>query len=360
MSDYIQDIIKQIKGFINVEFGFCDETGTILGCSIESKAGTLDENISTVLEANEDVCLVNNYVYQKYHDDKTVDFIVFIKNPNQEAINYINAISVCIINLKNLKESYSNRANFIRSIILEEIRPDDILAKAREQHLSQNAARVVYLIRIHKASGANACEVIQSIFPNKNKDFTITLDELNTVLIKEIKPEEDMSLEKIASVIIDALNSEVMVKAYIGIGGVFNNIVDLLKSFKEAQIALTIGEIFYGNKYIINFNKLGLGRLIYQLPTEFCTLFLNEILKEADDNLLDEETLITVNKLFENNLHISETSRQLYVHRNTLVYRLEKIQKATGLDLKRFDDAVVFKMGLLIREYLKKMSQQEV
>lgn len=357
MAEYIQDIVNQIKGFINIEFGFCDETGNILGCSDESRVGTIDENISTVLEWSEDVCPVGDYVYQKYYGDKTVDFIVFTRNPNQEAINYIHAISVCIINLKNLKESYSNRANFIRSIILGEVRPIDIPMKARELHLAQNMPRVIYLIRVQKTNKSNIYEIIQSIFPNKNRDFVVTLDEFNTVLIKEIKPEENINLDKIASLINDTLNSEIMVKTYVGIGGVFENIVDLCKSYKEAQTALTIGEIFYGNRYIINFNRLGLGRLIYQLPEEFCNQFLNEVLKGVDDDVLDDETLLTVNKLFENNLHVSETARQLYLHRNTLVYRLEKIQKATGLDLKRFDDAVVFKIGLLIREYLKKIPQ---
>lgn len=355
MSEYIQDIINQIKGFIDIEFGFCDETGTILGCSAESRVGMLDENVSSVLEWDEDVCAIDDYVYQKYYSDKTVDFIVFIKNPNQEAINYIHAISICIMNLKNVKESYISRANFIRGVILGEIPPAEIAMKARELHFPQDAQRILFLIRIEKVGKSNAYEIIQGIFPNKNKDFIVTLDELHTVLIKEMKPENTSGIEKTASVIIDALNSEIMVKAYIGIGGIFSNMSDLLRSYKEAQTALTIREIFYGSRYIINYDKLGLGRLIYELPANLCKQFLDEVLKDVDEELLDEETLLTINKLFENNLHVSETARQLYLHRNTLVYRLEKIQKSTGLDLKNFDDAVVFKIGLLIREYLKKV-----
>ncbi len=355
MAEYIQDIVNQIKGFINVEFGFCDETGTILGCSDESRVGLLDENISTVVETDESVCLVGEYVYQKYFGDKTVDFIVFIKNPNQEAINYIHAISICIINLKNLKESYVTRSNFIRGILLGEIPHGEIAVKEKELHFDKDVSRIIYLVRIPKASKTNTFEIVQSLFPNKNKDFIVTLDELNTVLVKELKPDNNDDLEKTASMIIDALNSEAMVKAYIGLGGVFENMSDLTRSFSEAQTALTIGEIFYGSKYIINYNRLGLGRLVYQLPAETCRLFLDEVFKDVDDELLDDDTLLTINKLFENNLHVSETARQLYLHRNTLVYRLDKIQKTTGLDLKNFDDAVVFRIGLLIREYLKRL-----
>lgn len=359
MADYIQDIVNQIKDFINIEFGFCDGTGIILGCSDESKVGIIDENISAVLEWDEDVCPINDYVYQKYYGDKSVDFIVFIKNPNQEAINYIHAISICIMNLKNLKENYSNRANFVRSILLGEIPEQDIYNKVKDLQFTQNGERAIFLIRAQKVVKYSILEIIQSIFPNKNKDLVVVLDELNIVLVKEMKPEESGDLEKIASSIIDTLNSEAMIKAYVGIGTVFNNISEILRSFKEAQTALTIGEIFYGSQYIINFNKLGLGRLIYQLPRELCNQFLNEVLEHIDENLLDEEILLTINKLFENNLHVSETARQLYLHRNTLIYRLEKIQKTTGLDLKRFDDAIVFKIALLIREYLKK-SQSEI
>ena len=354
MAEYIQDIVNQIKGFINVEFGFCDDTGAILGCSDDSKVGMVDYNIPTVLEWEEDVCLLDEYVYQKYCGEKSVDFIVFIRNPDQDAINYINAISVCIINLKNLKESYNTTANFIRGVILGEIPSGEIAQKARELHLNQNTTRAVLLIRMHKANKNNAYEIIQSIFPNKNKDFIVILDELNIALVKEIKTEDTMSLDKAAAIIIEALNSEIMVKAYVGIGATFNNIIDLYRSFDEARTALEVGDIFYANKYIIDYNKLGLGRLIYKLPPELCKLFLNEVLKDVDEEVLDDENLLTINKLFENNLHVSETARQLYLHRNTLVYRLEKIQKATGLDLKKFDDSVVFKIGLLIREYLKK------
>ena len=356
MAEYIQDIVNQIKGFINVEFGFCDDTGAIVGCSDDTKVGMVDYNIPIVLEEKEDVCLLDEYVYQKYCGETCVDFIVFIKNPDQDAINYINAISVCIINLKNLKKSYNTTANFIRGIILGEIPFGEIAQKARELHLNQNITRVVLLIRMHKTNKNNAYEIIQSIFPNKNKDFIVILDELNIALVKEIKPEDTMSLDKVASIIIEALNSEIMIKAYVGIGSTFNNIIDLYRSFDDARTALEVGDIFYANRYIIDYNKLGLVRLIYKLPPEICRLFMDEVLKNVGEEMLDEETLLTVTKLFENNLHVSETARQLYLHRNTLVYRLEKIQKATTLDLKKFDDAVIFKMGLLIREYLKKQT----
>lgn len=361
MSEYIQEIINQIKDFINIEFGFCDETGTIIGCSIPSKVGKIDTNIPQVLESNEDVCLINDYVYQKYYRNSALDFIVFINNPNQDAINYIQAISICIINLRNLTESYISKSNLIKNIINGTISSGEILLRAKELHLPQNAKRIVYLIRTEKSNKTQVIEIIQGIFPDRNKDFVIGLDDQNIVLVKELNSEENdpKTIEKIATLLVEAINSEIMIKAYVGIGTPFNSLTELPRSFKEAQTALSIGEIFYSNKYVINYNNLGLGRLVFQLPKDLCELFLKEVFKGRPEDTLDEETLLTINKLFENNLHISEAARQLYMHRNTLVYRLEKIQKTIGLDLKKFEDALLFKIGLLINEYLKKTSEKE-
>ncbi|MGE5474035.1 MAG: PucR family transcriptional regulator [Ignavibacteriales bacterium] len=359
MDQYIQEIINQIKGFINIEFGFCDITGIVLGCSDQSKMGGFDHNISAVLEMGEDVCLIEDYIYQKYYRDDIIDFIAFVKNPNQEAVNYINAISICIINLKKIKENYTTRLNFIRDVIKGEIAISDISGKAKELQLNNTISRVVFTIKVHKSSKINIIDIIQSIFPNRNSDFIIKLDEYSTVLVKELNQGEEFTPEKIASIIVDTLNSEIMIKAYVGIGGIFDNIAEIVNSFEQAQTAISVGEIFYPDRYVINYNKLGLGRLISQIPHDLAQMFLDEIFVDTDEEIMNEETVGTINKLFENNLHVSEASRQLYLHRNTLIYRLEKIQKSIGLDLKRFDDAVVFKIALLIREYLKKTSKNQ-
>lgn len=359
MNQYIQEIIDQIKGFINIEFGFCDVTGSILGCSDESKTGSFDHNISSVLEMGEDVCPIEDYVYQKYYRDDIIDFIAFVKNPDQEAVNYINAISICIINLKKIRENYTTRLNFISDVIKGEIAISDIPSKARDLQLSGLVNRVVFIIKVHKPSRNNITDIVQSIFPDRNSDFIIKLDEYSTVLVKELNQGEEYNPEEIAAIIIDTLNSEIMIKACIGIGGIFDNIADIVNSYEQAQTAISVGEIFYPDRYVVNYDRLGIGRLICQVPPELAQMFLDEIFINADEEIMNEEMVQTINKLFENNLHVSEASRQLYLHRNTLIYRLEKIQKSIGLDLKRFDDAVVFKIALLVREYLKKTSKNQ-
>ena len=188
------------------------------------------------------------------------------------------------------------------------------------------------------------------MFPDKNKDFIININETDIALVKEIKPNiDEKDIDKLASSIVDTLSSEFYTQCTVGIGTVVNNIKDLARSFKEAQVALEVGKVFDTERAIVSYNHLGIARLIYQLPTTLCEMFLKEVFRK---DALDHETLFTIQRFFENSLNVSETSRKLFVHRNTLVYRLEKIKKTTGLDLREFEDAIVFKVALMVKKYL--------
>jgi carbohydrate diacid regulator len=192
------------------------------------------------------------------------------------------------------------------------------------------------------------------MFPDKEKDFVINIDANNIVLIKELgEVVTSAELENMAQKILNTINSETMVKVMIGLGTVASNIDELNAVYKEAQVALEVGKVFEEEKDILNYDSLGIGRLIYQLPIKLCELFLKEVFKKGDIASLDDETILTINKFFENDLNVSETSRQLFVHRNTLVYRLEKIMKLTGLDLRKFDQAIVFKVAMMVYKYLE-------
>ena len=204
----------------------------------------------------------------------------------------------------------------------------------------------------------NIVEIVRSIFPAKTKDFVTAVDEHSIILVKELREKETMDeIEKIAKMITDTLSTELNVKVYISIGTVVSDLKDVSRSYKEAKMALEVGKIFESDKYIVNYEKLGIGRLIYQLPLSLCKMFIKEVLHGLTMDDFDEETLATVNKFFENNLNVSETSRQLYIHRNTLVYRLDKLQKMTGLDLRNFDDAIIFKITLMVSKYMMYMDK---
>ena len=199
----------------------------------------------------------------------------------------------------------------------------------------------------------NVVEVVRSIFPAKTKDFVTAVDEKSIILVKELREKENMEeIEKIAKNIADMLHTEINSQVFISIGTVVSDLKDVSRSYKEAKMALEVGKIFETEKHIVNYERLGIGRLIYQLPLPLCRMFIKEVLHGLTMDDFDDETLATVNKFFENNLNVSETSRQLYIHRNTLVYRLDKLQKMTGLDLRNFDDAIIFKITLMVSKYM--------
>ena len=237
---------------------------------------------------------------------------------------------------------------------MDNILPGDVFVKSKELHLAYEATRVVLVVRKYDKKDLDVFDVISGIFPENNRDFVIDLDGSTIVLVKEMRDGMVFKdVEKMARSIVDTLQTEAMVNVIVGIGTAASNIRDIARSFKEANIAIEVGRVFDNDKRIVNYENLGIGRLIYQLPTTLCELFLSEVFKKDSIDSLDQETLFTIQKFFDNNLNVSETSRQLYVHRNTLVYRLDKVQKITGLDLRIFDHAIVFKVAMMVKKYLQ-------
>ncbi|MCX7923129.1 MAG: helix-turn-helix domain-containing protein [Clostridia bacterium] len=350
-----QVLIHQVREIIDAEFGLMDETGMIFACSNEERIGQYDPRATKVIQSREQFTISDGFTYQKVYIRNKLEFISFIASNDANSTKQLSLFSVNVVNLKSYNDEKFDKANFIKNIIVDNVLPGDILLRAKELHLDYNSFRVALLVKTEKTKDVYVHDIIEGLFPNKAKDFVIILDDENVVLIKELKINDDYKeTEKAARAIIDTLQSELMIKAYIGIGTIVDNIKDLGRSFKEAQMALLIGRIFENEKSIINYNSLGIGRLIYQIPRTLCELFLKEVFKESSFEALDTETLFTIQKFFENNLNVSEASRQLYVHRNTLVYRLDKIQKLTGLDLRNFDDAIIFKVAMLVKKYLDK------
>ena len=230
----------------------------------------------------------------------------------------------------------------------------DIYNRAKKLHIETNVKRVVFLIETEQEKDANALETVRSLFSTKTRDFITAVK--NIILVKEVKPGETYEeLEKTACMIVDMLNTEALARVSVAFGTIVNEIKDVSRSYKEAKMALDVGKIFYSTKNVVAYSKLGIGRLIYQLPLPLCRMFIKEIFDGRSPDDFDEETLTTINKFFENSLNVSETSRQLYIHRNTLVYRLDKLQKSTGLDLRVFEDAITFKIALMVVKYMKYM-----
>ena len=346
-----QGIIHQMKDSIDRTFGVVDENFTVIACS---ELGKIGENMEKITLAASDIVVTNGYTFKSLGITNGTNYTVFVSGEDVFASKYSAVLAVAFSNIKFYYDEKYDRSNFIKNVILENILPGDIYIKARELYFNSDVMRTVILIRTLDNHDISVYDIVQNLFPDKTKDFVISINETDIALIKETRPGIDpKTIEKLASTIADTLSGEFYVHVVIGIGTTVDNLKELARSFKEAQTALEVGKVFDNEKTIVAYDNLGIARLIYQLPTTLCETFLKEVFKLGSIETLDQETLFTIQKFFENNLNVSETSRKLFVHRNTLVYRLEKIKKITGLDLREFDHAIIFKIALMVNKYLK-------
>ena len=345
-----QGVIHQMKDAIDRPFGVVDENFTVIA---SSDLGKIGETVVDVMPTSE--AFTNNGIsYKVISSNQGTKYMVYVEGDDQLAARYANVLAVAFSNIKFYYDEKYDRANFIKNIILDNILPGDIYIKARELYFNSDVSRTVIIIRAIDTTDISLYDIIQNLFPDKSKDFIISINETDIALVKETAQGiEPKTIEKMASTIADTITGEFYAQVVIGIGTTVNNLKDLARSFKEAQAALEVGKVFDTEKSIVSYGSLGIARLIYQLPTTMCESFLKEVFKRGSIENLDQETLFTIQRFFENNLNVSETSRKLFVHRNTLVYRLEKIKKITGLDLREFDHAIIFKIALMVNKYLK-------
>jgi len=348
-----QGIIHQMKDAVDRVIGVIDENGIIISCSDLAKIGGTRQGVRDELSYTSETVMSGGYTYRPIGNGSKAEYIVFVEGEDKQAERLASILSISLGSIKSLYDDKYDKASFIKNVILDNILPSDIYLKSKELHFSNDVMRIVMLIKFVGKNEIVPYQMVQNMFPDKNKDYVISVGENDIVLVKEIKPTFDMkSVEKIAKQIADTFGTEFYTKVSIGIGTAVDSIKDLARSYKEAQVAIEVGKVFDTEKNIVSYENLGIGRLIYQLPTTLCEMFLQEVFKKGSLESLDRETLMTIQCFFENNLNVSETSRKLFVHRNTLVYRLEKVRKLTGLDLREFEHAITFKVALMVRKYL--------
>ena len=354
-NSVFQSVIVQLKEISDRTFGVIDTEGCVVSCTDVSllgerwpdaalKVGNGTESVVTFAQK----CfkaIVGNSNYFEY--------AVFCTGDDELAKTYCQIAYIALNDAKVFYEEKHDRGTFVKNIIMDNILPGDIYVRAKTLQFATDAPRAVYLIRQVGHADVTAVDVVASLFPNKQKDFVLSINETDVAVITQPDAEPDVeALEVVAQQIAEHLKKELDVETVIGIGTVARHLRELADAYKEAQTAIEVGKVFDDEKSIINYESLGIGRLIYQLPTTLCDIFLSEVFKKNSIDSLDQETLFTINEFFENDLNVSETSRKLFVHRNTLVYRLEKINKQIGLDLRKFDHAIVFKVAMMVRKYL--------
>ena len=354
-SQVLQKTIDELRAITRIDLCVLSLEGQKVASTF-SEEGFEPEYVREFVKSPADSQVLQAYHFFKIYDDQNVEYVLVTSGGSEDAY-MIGKIAVCEI--QNLIVAYKERLdknNFIQNLLLDNLLLVDIYNRAKKLHIETNVKRVVFLIETKNEKDTNALETMRSLFSTKTKDFITAVDEKNIILVREVKPGETYEdLEKTANTILDMLNTEAMSKVRIAFGTIVGEIKDVSRSYKEAKMALDVGKIFYSSKNVVAYSNLGIGRLIYQLPLPLCRMFIKEIFDGKNPDEFDEETLTTINKFFENSLNVSETSRQLYIHRNTLVYRLDKLQKSTGLDLRVFEDAITFKIALMVVKYMKYM-----
>ena len=349
-------IVSQLKETTDTTIGVIDSEGTVIACTELQEIGKKwPQAVQPVNEVGNECVVVEGKTFKALSSwGGQFEFAAYAEGDDALSRTCCAMASVALDAAKSYYEEKHDKTSFVKNIISDNILPSDIYVRAKELHVDAEVARGVFVIRRRNEQADHVtAEAVQNILPDRQSGFVLSMGESDVVLIQQVDANAGTKdLEKLAATIEEGLRSGGESVVVIGIGTIAAHLRDLAKAYKEAQIAIEVGKVFDTEKYIINYENLGIGRLIYQLPTTLCEMFLQEVFKKNPIDALDKETLFTINKFFENNLILSETARKLFVHRNTLVYRLEKIKKLTGLDLREFDDAITFKVALMVKKYL--------
>ena len=353
-NQILQNTIDGLKNITRIDFCIIDTEGKILATTF-SEADRYVSHALTFVDSPADSQVVNGCQFFKVFDEHQMEYVLLV-NGDSEDVYMIGKIAS--FQVQNLLVAYKERFdkdNFIKNLLLDNLLLVDIYNRAKKLHIETEEKRVVYIVETNCDKDGNDLEKVRSLFEGKNRDFVTAVDEKNIIVVKEVSENDTANdIAKTAEVILAAFNSDSS-DIHVAYGTVVSEIKEVSRSYKEARMALDVGKIFFEERKVIAYSTLGIGRLIYQLPIPLCKMFIREIFDGKSPDDFDEETLTTINKFFENSLNVSETSRQLYIHRNTLVYRLDKLQKSTGLDLRVFEDAITFKIALMVVKYMKYM-----
>ena len=351
-----QNVVLQFKETTDRTIGVLDAEGTVIACSELTGIGKKWTKYVEPIAAAEGACItLEGRTFKALPSwSSHFDYAVFASGDDSMSRTVCSMAAVSLNAAKSYYEEKHDKGSFIKNIISDNILISDIYMRAKELHVAAETARGVFVVRpVDERLETVPVDVIQGLYPDRQNDFVISVGEQDVALIHQMDENATAKdLEAVAQRIEETLRIDGESCVFVGIGTLALHLRDLAKSYKEAQIAIEVGKVFDTERYVINYENLGIGRLIYQLPTTLCEMFLQEVFKKNPIDALDQETLFTIYKFFENNLNVSETARKLFVHRNTLVYRLEKIKKLTGLDLREFDDAITFKVALMVKKYL--------
>lgn len=354
----IQTCLDNLKELAKVDFCVIDVEGMLMATTMEGKM--VEENVlDEFLSSSADSQMIGEEYLFKIKDEQEVTHILV--SHGGQADGYIFG-KIAVSQLQQLIVAYREKydhTNFMQNLLMDNLLLVDIYNRAKKLGIMPKAKRIIFLVEVPQQNEREAQEILKSAFAGKMDDYVTAVDEKSVILVHTFEEDEKFEdMENLANMLVEIMNTELYLDVRVSFGTPVSELKDLSKSYKEAKMGLEVGKIFYQQRKVISYDTLGIGRLIYQLPVNLCRMFIQEIFGDDIPEELDEETLMTVNKFFENNLNVSETSRQIYVHRNTLVYRIEKLRTVTGLDIRVFDDALTLKIALMVTNYIKYLDKQ--
>ena len=354
----LQDTVNGIKAISRCDLTIVNPDGKVVASTLDD-VSVAPADIVRFAESQADSQEIRESQYFKIFDDYQLEYII-IASGDEDAMKVGKLAAFQIQNLIIAYKEHFDKDNFIKNLLLDNLLLVDVYNRAKRLHIEADARRVVYILESEQSKDYSTLEAVKSLFGKSKKDFITAVDEKSIIVIREFSREDGpKEMHKVAESIIETLETGDHGSVHVAYGSAVNEIKEVSRSYKEARMALDVGKIFFEDQNIIAYSQLGIGRLIYQLPIPLCKMFIREIFTDKSPDDFDDETLATINKFFENSLNVSETSRQLYIHRNTLVYRLDKLEKSTGLDLRVFDDAITFKIALMVVRYMKYMETLE-
>lgn len=357
-NQILQNTIDGLKSIARVEFCVMDADGKEVASTADmgSSARAAAEFALSPADSQE----IQGYQYFKVYDEMQLEYVLVVGGTGEDAYMVGKMAAFQVQNLLVAYKERFDKDNFIKNLLLDNLLLVDIYGRAKKLHIQAEQPRVVIVIESEDGRDNNALELVRGQYNGNNRDFVTAVDENNVIVVKElIEADAQKEIEKAANALEQFLQKEGIQNIRIAYGTIVHELKDVSRSFKEAKMALDVGKIFFDERRVIAYSELGIGRLIYQLPIPLCKMFIREIFGGKSPDEFDEETLTTIYKFFENSLNVSETSRQLFIHRNTLVYRLDKLQKSTGLDLRVFEDAITFKIALMVVKYMKYMENTD-
>ncbi|MCR5812225.1 MAG: helix-turn-helix domain-containing protein [Lachnospiraceae bacterium] len=356
-SQIIRGCLEQLRTITKIEFCVQDITGNVVA-QTEGASAPDKSMASGFAQSAADSQIVGNSYYLKVMEDDELQFVLTAQGTAEHTFMVAKIAAAEIENLIVAYKEKFDRSNFFQNLLLDNLLLVDIHNRSKKLHIAGSVRRAIILFEINAESEQIASEMLSGLFTVQNGDYLTEVDENSVILIKSLDEKEGYKeIEDAAKTALDMLNMEAMVNARGSYGTIVEELKDLSRSYKEARMAMDVGRIFYAGKRVISYNELGIGRLIYQLPPNLCRMFIQEIFESGEMTEFDQEILTTINTFFDNNLNVSETARQLFVHRNTLVYRIEKLQKSTGLDIRTFEDAMTLKIALMVNAYMKELER---